>query len=167
MRREDWPQEIKKKPMLPNDFRTPSILRPKPLSWQQRREGNDKAHLALIRQLSCLVCECREGIDAHHLKSGPARAERAFGRRATDRWVVPLCRMHHDELERLASIHEPEWFAGFGFDNAAVVALALWNATRHAKQAIAYDTNRLQRVLDAHKREAIRSLSIRRRAARA
>jgi hypothetical protein len=165
MRKKDWPAMIAQ-PLVFANFRSPTILRPRPLSYQQRREGNDRFHLDLVRQLSCLVCPEREAIDPHHLKTGPARAERAFGRRATDRWVVPICRMHHGDLERLASICEPEWFAGFGIDNPAVVALALWNETRHAKRAKAYDIARLQRVLDAHKREAVRRLGAMHRAAR-
>lgn len=84
--------------MLGN-FRPPIRERSKKrASAQQRREGNSKAYKALICKLRCCVTG-QYGVDPHHLKSGPAKAERAAGRTATDRWLVPLSRLAHDELE--------------------------------------------------------------------
>ena len=156
MRREDWPHEIARPQVLAN-FRRPMVLRDKPTPWQKKRTGMDPGHLVLVRQLPCTVCENRTGIDPHHLKSGAAARERGIGMKATDRWSVPLCRVHHDEVERLASIHERAWFSAFGLD-PHMLALALWGNTG--------DLMRMLRVLNAHKQQAIRDLARRRRATR-
>ena len=100
------------------NFRTESWQRPVTLPRIARRRGNDPAHLVLVRRLSCAVCPVTSGIDAHHLKSGPAKNERGLGMKATNRHVCPLCRYHHDEVEALASTREPEWYASYGYSAA-------------------------------------------------
>jgi hypothetical protein len=56
-------------------------------------------------------------VDPHHLKSGPAKAERGMGMKATDRWLAPLCRICHSAVERIGSRREFEWFAANGIDD--------------------------------------------------
>jgi len=91
------------------------------------REGNDKNHLAAIRKCVCTVCNKVGGNDPHHLKAGTG--ERGAGLRSTDKWAVPLCRVHHNEVERLASTREPEWFRSYGIPAPLDLAAALWKAS--------------------------------------
>jgi hypothetical protein len=48
-----------------------------------------------------------------------------MGQKATDRWAVPLCRRHHDEVERLSSRAELAWFEKHGVEPLELAA-ALW-----------------------------------------
>ena len=120
----DRPQEIRTKRMLGN-WRVKSA---KHVSKQRRREGNDDAYLALIRQLHCCVCGAQPPNDPHHLKSAAAAAERAFGRRSTDRHCVPLCRTHHDLIEAAGSRGELELFKDWHVDDPHGLAERLWKA---------------------------------------
>lgn len=148
MRRDDWPQEIPKKPML---LATP-IWQRQPLmpTWRQRRAGMSPVHLALVRQLPCSVCPDRRVIQAHHLKSLGAMPERGLSLKATDRWAVPLCWLHHHDIEGHGSRREVEWFAAFGLD-AHALAQGLWNRTG--------DLGAMARVLETHQQQAILTLS--------
>src|SRR5688572_1385678 len=133
----DRPQEIRGPRVLAN-FR-PSLKErsKKHVSAQERREGNSKAHLELVRQLPCCVCGWAHApVDCHHLKSGPAKAERSVGRRATDQWAVPLCRICHSAVERIGSRREFEWFAAHNIDQPYEMARALWNCTPKTPQAM-------------------------------
>ena len=118
-------------------------------SAQLRRPGNDPAHLDLIRRMQCTLCTALSRIDPHHLKSAAAARERAFGRRSTDRWALPLCRFHHDEVERAGARGEQAYFAKSGID-PCVLAVALFNSTG--------DLSRMGMILMAHKQLAIRTL---------
>ena len=125
------------------NFRPPLRERAKPkLSAQQRREGNCEEHRRLIKMLPCCVTGKAAPNDGHHLKSGPAKGERALGRRATDRWLVPLCRQAHDELERISSRLELSWFRERGIDDPVELAAALWANTG--------DLERMTRIVQAH-----------------
>jgi hypothetical protein len=138
----DWPKEIRGERVLAN-FR-PSLkerVRKKP-SAQERREGNSKDHLELVRQLPSCVSGVAGPCDPHHLKSGPAKAERGVQQKATDRWTVPLKRHEHDELERIASRYEEAWFKERGVDDVVELANALWVNTG--------DLERMLRVMQAH-----------------
>lgn len=111
----------------------------------------DADHLANVRRLPCAVCPENRDIDAHHLKSGGARAERGVALKASDRWVVPLCRfMHHPEVERIGARNERDWFLSYGIDPEAL-AQGLWNARG--------DPAKLDFVLRAHKQAALRQLA--------
>jgi len=132
----DWPKEVRPERVLAN-FR-PTLkerVRKKP-SAQERREGNCERHLALIRQLPCCVCGRAPPVDCHHLKSGPASAERSVGRRATDQWAVPLCRICHSAVERMGSRREFEFFAANGIDQPYEMAKALWNCSPKTPEAM-------------------------------
>jgi hypothetical protein len=95
-----------------------------------RNPDNSPEYRALIRRLPCMVVGCRTGavIDPHHLKTGPAAAERCFNRRASDLHVLPLCRTHHEELESWPGACEPEWF----WDRTAINCHAAVKALRAA-----------------------------------
>jgi hypothetical protein len=138
----DRPQEIRP-PKVYGNFR-PSLkerARKKP-SAQERREGNSKDHLELVRQLPSCVSGVAGPCDPHHLKSGPAKAERGVQQKATDRWTVPLKRHEHDELERIASRYEELWFRERGIDDVIELAAALWTNTG--------DLERMWKVQQAH-----------------
>lgn len=133
-------QEIKREVVFCN-FRPSKRERMKNRpSAAEKREGMSEAHLRLIRQLPCCVCGKPGPSDPHHLKANLSH-ERGVGRRATDKWAVPMCRMHHDEVEAAGSRKETSWFAYFGIDPLEL-ASALWNGTG--------DRDRMFRILDAH-----------------
>lgn len=98
-------------------------------SAQERREGNSAAHLAFLRELPCIVTGKVPAGEVHHLKGSVARKERGVGMRATDKFGVPLSRIPHDELERIGSRHEWEWFEARGIADPYTLALALWAAS--------------------------------------
>jgi hypothetical protein len=132
----DWPKEIRPERVYGN-FR-PSLKErsKKHVSAQERREGNSKAHLELVRQLPCCVCGRAPPVDCHHLKSGPAKAERGVGMRSTDQWAVPLCRVCHSAVERIGSRREFEWFAANQIDQPYEMAKALKACTPRTPQAM-------------------------------
>ena len=111
-------------------------------SAQQRREGNCEKHLALIRELPCCVTGRAGPNDPHHLCSGPAAKERSLGKRATDRWAVPLCRAAHDEVHSMGSRREQAWFRAHGIDDVIELAAALWNAPANV--------NVMTRIVQSH-----------------
>jgi hypothetical protein len=156
------PQEIRKDRVLAN-FRPTAAERyahnhaPKK-SFRAQRSGMSEEHLAAIRQLACCVCPNYWSVDPHHLKTGPAKSERGVGLKATDRWCVPLCRAHHDELEALGSRKEPGFFHDRAIDHVGL-ALGLWNVSPNVEA--------MWRVLEAHKQDACRTLAAERRERRA
>jgi len=72
----------------PSTPATISIIRPV-------RE-RDREHLRFVASQPCLVCG-RTPSDAHHLRFAEPRA---MGRKVSDRFAVPICRLHHRELHR-------------------------------------------------------------------
>src|SRR5262249_43207552 len=64
----------------------------------------DKAHRQFVCSQPCLICGRRPS-DAHHLRFGQPRA---LGRRVSDEFLVPLCRVHHRDLHRRGD--EKEWW---------------------------------------------------------
>lgn len=124
-------------------------MEPKPHGFRDRRPGMSPRHLELIRQCDCSVCNDRHRVEAHHLKHGPAGKERGVYLKATDRWSIPLCRFHHNEVERVGSRREHLFFYHFGVASLDL-ARALWAATG--------DGNQMQSIVTATKQLAIRKL---------
>jgi hypothetical protein len=83
----------------------------------------NKDHRKFILRQACLVCG-RVPSDPHHLTFTQPRA---FGRRASDEFIVPVCRVHHRELHR--SGDEAAWWRRFNIDPLPI-ALRLWQQTR-------------------------------------
>ena len=59
-------------------------------------------HLVWIKKQRCLLdnggpCHCGGAVDAHHVRNG---TDGGTGLKPHDRWCVPLCRQHHDQLHR-------------------------------------------------------------------
>jgi hypothetical protein len=82
----------------------------------------DRNHRRLVASQPCLVCG-RTPSDAHHIKFAE---QRAMGRKVSDRFTVPICRLHHRELHRRGN--ERAWWENQGIDPLSIAA-ALWRNT--------------------------------------
>jgi hypothetical protein len=94
------------------------------LAFGKTRRKRDKDHRAFVASKPCLVCG-RRPADAHHLRFAQPRA---LGRKVSDEFTVPLCRLHHRELHLRAD--EPAWWEERKID-ALEVAQRLWAQTRN------------------------------------
>ena len=83
----------------------------------------DKDHRRFVLRQACLVCG-RVPSDPHHLTFTQPRA---LGRRVSDEFTVPVCRVHHRELHR--SGNEAAWWRKLNIDPIPI-ALRLWPQTR-------------------------------------
>ena len=83
----------------------------------------DKDHRSFVLRQACLVCG-RVPSDPHHLTFTQPRA---LGRRVSDEFIVPVCRVHHRELHR--SGNEVAWWRKLNIDPIPI-ALKLWQQTR-------------------------------------
>lgn len=99
----------------------------------KQRPGMSPAYLDDIRALPCVVCLEPPRSDPHHLKSGTG--ERGMGQRSTDKWAVPLCRRHHEEVEAAGTRNEITWFGNHGIDPHDL-AMSLWMARGQVDQMI-------------------------------
>ena len=79
----------------------------------------DKEHRKFVASKPCLVCG-RSPSDPHHLRFAQPRA---LGRRVSDEFTVPLCRVHHRELHRNGD--EAAWWQANKIDPIPL-ALRLW-----------------------------------------
>jgi hypothetical protein len=82
----------------------------------------ERDHLRFVATQPCLVCG-RTPSDPHHIKFAE---QRAMGRKVSDRFTVPICRLHHRELHRRGN--ERAWWQGQGIDPLAIAA-TLWGRT--------------------------------------
>jgi hypothetical protein len=87
------------------------------------RRHRSKEHLRFVAKQACVVCG-RKHSDPHHLSF---MQPRALGRRVSDEYVVPLCRIHHRAVHRVSD--EQVWWTQQGID-PVVVARSLWTSTR-------------------------------------
>jgi ERF superfamily len=87
------------------------------------RRYRNREHLRAIIKQPCLVCG-RKPSDPHHLRYAQPRA---LGRKASDEFTVPLCRMHHREVHRAGD--ERAWWKATGIDPLKVAA-KLWKEAR-------------------------------------
>jgi hypothetical protein len=83
----------------------------------------DRDHLRFVAAQPCLLCG-RTPSDPHHIKFAE---QRAMGRKVSDRFTVPICRLHHRELHRRGN--ERKWWEHQEIDPLPVAA-RLW-ATTH------------------------------------
>jgi hypothetical protein len=89
----------------------------------------DKDHRNFVARQPCVVCG-RAPSDAHHLRFAQPRA---LGRKVSDEFTVPLCRVHHRELHRHAD--EAAWWNEAKID-PITIARGLWTHTRHNSEPI-------------------------------
>jgi ERF superfamily len=87
------------------------------------RRYRNREHLRFVAQQACLVCG-RKPSDPHHLRYTQPRA---LGRKASDEFAVPLCRVHHRAAHRAGDEHA--WWKAAGIDPLRV-ARKLWKQTR-------------------------------------
>ena len=87
------------------------------------RRYRNRDHLRFVGQQPCLLCG-RGASDAHHIRFAQPRA---LGRKASDEYVVPLCRSHHRAVHRTGD--EQAWWTQAGIDPLKV-ARKLWKCTR-------------------------------------
>jgi ERF superfamily len=82
----------------------------------------DKEHLKFVSKQPCVVCG-REPSDPHHLRFAQPRA---LGRKVSDEFTVPICRLHHRELHREGD--EAAWWTALKIDPVPI-AFMLWRST--------------------------------------
>jgi hypothetical protein len=87
------------------------------------RRYRNREHLRYVAQQACLVCG-RKPSDPHHLRYVQPQA---LGRKASDEFAVPLCRVHHRAVHRAGD--ERAWWKQAGIDPIKV-ARKLWSRTR-------------------------------------
>jgi hypothetical protein len=87
------------------------------------RRYRNKEHLRYVTLQPCLLC-ARKPSDAHHLRFVQPRA---LGRKASDEFAVPLCRIHHRAAHRAGD--ERAWWKAAGIDPLKI-ARKLWRDTR-------------------------------------
>jgi hypothetical protein len=93
----------------------------------EARRYRDKAHIRFVASRPCLVCG-RKPCDPHHLRFAQVRA---LGRKVSDEFTVPLCRLHHRELHH--SRDEPHWWKKLGIDPLKIAA-QLWDRIRSSRR---------------------------------
>jgi hypothetical protein len=79
----------------------------------------DKDHCKFVARQPCIVCG-RSPAEAHHLRFAQPRS---LGRKVSDEYTVPVCRLHHRELHTYGD--EVSWWAGVNVDPVPI-ALGLW-----------------------------------------
>jgi hypothetical protein len=83
----------------------------------------DKEHCKFVTTQPCVVCG-RTPTEAHHIRFAQPRA---LGRKVSDEYTVPVCRLHHRDLHSYGD--EASWWAGAGIDPLPI-ALGLWRRSR-------------------------------------
>ena len=106
----------------------PIILPQKPMGRHRRITAKairlrDKEHCRYLATLPCVVCG-RTPTEAHHIRFAQPRA---LGRKVSDEYTVPVCRLHHRELHRYGD--EASWWVGVNIDPLPI-ALELWRRSR-------------------------------------
>jgi hypothetical protein len=79
----------------------------------------DREHCKFVRTEPCVVCG-RAPTEAHHIRFAQPRA---LGRKVSDEYTVPVCRLHHRDLHSYGD--EASWWVGVGID-----PLELWRRSR-------------------------------------
>jgi hypothetical protein len=90
------------------------------------RRYRNKEHLWFVARQPCLIC-ARKPSDVHHLRFVQPRA---LGRKSSDEFAVPLCRIHHRAAHRAGD--ERAWWKAIGIDPLKV-ARKLWKDTLMSK----------------------------------
>lgn len=83
-------------------------------------------HLGFVRSFQCLIADhhkCESPVDPHHLQDGftadiPMSEWPGIGKKAHDKWTVPLCRLAHEEIQHVIG-HKP-FEEKYGLDLMAI-----------------------------------------------
>jgi len=105
----------------PTSEKSASIDKSKLAIGAPRRYRN-REHIRFVAQQACLLC-ARKPSDPHHLRF---MQPRALGRKASDEFTVPLCRIHHRAVHRAGD--ERAWWTLAGIDPIKI-ARKLWRQT--------------------------------------
>src|SRR6202035_465931 len=98
----------------------------------------DRNHLRSVATQPCLICG-RAPSDAHHLKFAE---QPAMGRKVSDKFTVPICRLHHRDLHRRGK--ENSWWEERGIDPLPIAA-KLWTTSNANASASNDDTRAVER----------------------
>ena len=106
----------------------PIILPSSPNARRRRVVGKtirlrDKEHCKFVASQPCVVCG-RTPSEAHHIRFAQPRA---LGRKVSDEYTVPVCRLHHRDLHGYGD--EASWWAAVSIDPLPI-ALELWRRSR-------------------------------------
>jgi ERF superfamily len=105
------------------------IIVPKKPEARRRRVAaktirlRDKEHCKFVATQPCVVCG-RTPSEAHHIHFAQPRA---IGRRVSDEYTVPVCRLHHRDLHTYGD--EASWWAAVSIDPLPI-ALEVWRKSR-------------------------------------
>ena len=83
---------------------------------QKEPRVKDERHLNYVRSLNCCICGA-PNVDAAHIRTASLEhGKRGLGmqEKASDCWVVPLCREHHTEQHSFGN--ELDWWQSKGID---------------------------------------------------
>lgn len=105
---------------------------------KQPRPGDSAAHVAMVRQLPCVVCGKRP-VEAHHLLRVGDQLPKGMSRKNEDRWCVPLCAAHHHDLHWHGD--EEAFLVDYNVDGRAL-ARALWanRGDQDAMERVVFNT---------------------------
>ena len=115
------------------------------LTITEPRRYRNKEHLRFVAQQACLVCGRRPS-DPHHLRS---MQPRALGRKVSDEFVAPLCRIHHRAAHRADD--ERAWWKQLGIDPIKA-ARKFWRITREKEGLLRSRLKTESDLLDAPSR---------------
>jgi hypothetical protein len=108
------------------------IILPQPEAHSRRVAAKtvrrrDKEHCKFVSTQPCVVCG-RMPAEAHHIRFAQPRA---LGRKVSDEYTVPVCRLHHRDLHTYGD--EASWWAAVSIDPLPI-ALQLWRKSRSHPQ---------------------------------
>ena len=106
----------------------PIVLPQKPEAHRRRVAAKairlrDKEHCKFVATQPCIVCG-RMPAEAHHIRFPQPRA---LGRKVSDEYTVPVCRLHHRDLHTYGD--EASWWAAVSIDPLPI-AIQLWRKSR-------------------------------------
>jgi hypothetical protein len=100
-----------------------AALRPRHRVAAKTIRLRDKEHCNFVASQPCTVCG-RTPSEAHHIRFAQPRA---LGRKVSDEYTIPVCRLHHRELHAYGD--EASWWAAVSIDPLPI-ALELWRRSR-------------------------------------
>ena len=129
------PSPVEKPFLAPTDYATAPISLPSSPRMRRRRVAvktirlRDKEHCKFVASQPCIVCG-RTPSEAHHIRFSQPRA---LGRKVSDEYTVPVCRLHHRDLHGYGD--EASWWAGVSIDPLPI-ALELWRRSHIQLQGL-------------------------------
>jgi hypothetical protein len=126
---EESASQLERPFLAPTDAAAALIILPSSPNARRRRvvgktiRLRDKEHCKFVASQPCIVCG-RTPSEAHHIRFAQPRA---LGRKVSDEYTVPVCRLHHRDLHGYGD--EASWWAGVSVDPLPI-ALELWRRSR-------------------------------------